>query len=251
MPSSYVVREGASQRRFRWYPICGGIRAAESQRFQLELELIRGRCDVRLKRTFVSACAGAVLVTSVPLNAGAGGGKASPAAAATVVALTNIRIDNFGRLNSNYYRGEQPVGRDYADLAALGVKTVIDLQGDGDNYDEPQLVEAAGMEFYRIPMTTHVAPTDEQIATFLRIVNDPVRQPVYVHCKGGKHRTGVMTAIYRMEQDGWSADRAFSEMKQYKFGWDALHPEFKQFVYSYEPDGMLARSGAESVRATN
>ena len=45
-------------------------------------------------------------------------------------------------------------------------------------------------------MTTHEPPTNEQLAQFLRIVNDPVQQPVYVHCKGGRHRTGVMTAAF-------------------------------------------------------
>src|SRR5438477_6734 len=52
---------------------------------------------------------------------------APPAAAV----LANIRIDNFGKVNDDYYRGAQPKGRDYNDLAALGVKTVIDLQEDG------------------------------------------------------------------------------------------------------------------------
>jgi protein tyrosine/serine phosphatase len=133
-----------------------------------------------------------------------------------------------------YYRGEQPEGRDYADLAAIGIKTVIDLQADGENVNEAQLVKGAGMKFHRIPMTTRVPPTAAQLAEFLQIVNDPAQQPVYVHCKGGKHRTGVMTAVYRMEQDSWSPDRAFKEMKQYKFGMDFLHPEFKRFVYGYE-----------------
>jgi tyrosine-protein phosphatase SIW14 len=64
-------------------------------------------------------------------------------------------------------------------------------------------------------------------------VNDPANQPVYVHCVGGKHRTGVMTAVYRMTQDGWTADQAFKEMKQFKFGADFLHKEFKEFVYSF------------------
>src|SRR5436190_4622643 len=41
--------------------------------------------------------------------------------------IANIRIDNFGRINDNYYRGAQPDDQDYADLAAFGVKTVIDL----------------------------------------------------------------------------------------------------------------------------
>jgi len=124
------------------------------------------------------------------------------AASAAVADISRIRIGNFGRLNATYYRGEQPEGRDYADLAVLGIKTVIDLQADGDNYDEQALVEAARMTFVRIPMTTHVEPTAEQLSQFLQIVNDPAQQPVYVHCKGGKHRTGVMTAVYRMEQDG-------------------------------------------------
>jgi tyrosine-protein phosphatase SIW14 len=150
-------------------------------------------------------------------------------------ALANITIDNFGQVNARYYRGEQPEGHDYADLAALGIKTIIDLQADGVNDDEAESAQAAGMRFYRIPMTTRVAPTTEQLARFLQIVNDPAQQPVYVHCKGGRHRTGVMTAVFRMENEGWTADQAFREMKQYDFGADFLHPEFKQFVYEYEP----------------
>jgi len=166
---------------------------------------------------------------------------ASPAAAqvnqqpSSNVSISSIRISNFGRVNDSYYRGAQPKGRDYADLAALGVKTVIDLQGDGDNANEAQLVTKAGMRFYRIGMTPRVAPTAEQLATFLRIVNDPAQQPVYVHCAGGRHRTGVMTAVYRMEKDGWGSDQAFKEMKKYDFGFDFLHPEFKKFVFAYNP----------------
>ena len=160
--------------------------------------------------------------------------------------FANIRIDNFGVVNAHYFRGAQPQGRDYADLAALGVKTVIDLTEDG-SVNEPNLVQAQGMKFYRIPMTTHETPSSEKIAKFLSLVNDPASQPVYVHCQGGRHRTGVMTAVYRMTGEGWTADKAFSEMKQYKFGADFLHPEFKSFVYAYHPD---VKRGLATVVAT-
>src|SRR5262249_56462574 len=51
----------------------------------------------------------------------------APAKTNSDLKLSNIRIDNFGRINDNYYRGAQPDARDYADLAALGDKTLIDL----------------------------------------------------------------------------------------------------------------------------
>jgi protein tyrosine/serine phosphatase len=89
-----------------------------------------------------------------------------------------------------------------------------------------------------------------RIAQRAQIVNDPANQPVYVHCVGGRHRTGVMTAAYRMTQDGWTADRAFSEMKQYKFGADFLHPELKKFVYAYR-DEPAAPAASPALVATS
>lgn len=146
---------------------------------------------------------------------------------------SNIKIKNFGRINDNYYRGSQPEIHDFADLAAMGIRTVLDLTNSDGDSDEKTKVEHVGMKYCRIPMTTHERPTPEKIAEFLRIVNDPAGQPVYVHCVGGKHRTGVMTAIYRITQNRWTADQAFQEMKQYKFGMDFLHPEFKTFVFDF------------------
>ena len=146
--------------------------------------------------------------------------------------LTKIRIDNFGKTNDHYFRGAQPRSRDYSDLANLGVKTVIDLTKDGRD-DEPGLVQRAGMKFYRIPLTTSEAPAPTKVAQFLKIVNDPANWPVYVHCQGGRHRTGVMTAVYRMTQDGWTPDRAYQEMKQFRFEGFPGHPALKQFVYDY------------------
>jgi len=141
------------------------------------------------------------------------------------------------------------MGRDYADLAALGIRTVINLTSDDALAEEPGLVERAGMGYVSLPMTTRVPPTAEQQAHFLSVVNDPARQPVYVHCVGGKHRTGVMTAIYRMTQSAWTADQAFDEMKDFKFGADFLHPEFKRFVYGYRAPAPASQE-AEAIAVT-
>jgi tyrosine-protein phosphatase SIW14 len=146
-----------------------------------------------------------------------------------------VRLDNFGQVNERYYRGAQPTERDFAELVKLGVKATIDLTGDDGDSNEQRLAETAGMKFFKLAMNTRVVPTAGQIATFLSIVDDPANQPVYVHCVGGRHRTGVMTAIYRMLEDKWTPERAFKEMKSYKFGADFLHPEFKKFVLAFNP----------------
>ena len=207
---------------------------------QTQLRRMTVRCNTRLVRRYAAiGCITAILAVVSPEVIEA---KATTLAAAS----SRIHIDNFGRVNDHYFRGAQPSGRDYADLAAFGIKTVIDLQADGLS-GEPGFVEAAGMKFHRIPMTTHIPPTSEQLATFLALVNDPVNQPVYVHCAGGRHRTGVMTAVYRMTAENWTPDRAFQEMKQFKFGADFLHAEFKQFVYAFHataPTQTLAAAAA-------
>ena len=146
--------------------------------------------------------------------------------------LSNIRIKNFGKVNDNFYRGSQPSRRDYADLQALGVKTVIDLQQDGEA-DEQQQVEDAGMKYYRIGLSDSSWPAPEKTEQFLKLVNDPANQPVFIHCHGGRHRAGTMTAIYRITHDKWSADQAYAEMKRYEFERGFGHGTLKDYVYDY------------------
>jgi len=199
---------------------------------------------MRLSRSLFRNSTAALILTlslSVPTLAGT---DTSAKASAAVVDISAVQIDNFGRVDSHYYRGAQPQGRDYADLVALGVKTVINLTSDDAEADEQAMVESAGMKYVHIPMTTRTEPTSAQLAEFLKIVNDPAQQPVYVHCVGGRHRTGVMTAVYRMNEGHLTSDQAFAEMKQFKFGADFLHPEFKRFVYAYHPDAADVPSGA-------
>jgi protein-tyrosine phosphatase len=177
---------------------------------------------VRLHERFSAYPAAILVVSALALPTGAYAGPDGPPS--TAVAASAIRIDNFGQIN------------DYADLAAVGVKTVINLTSSDADANERTFVEGAGMKYFQIPMTTREQPKTAELTEFLSIVNDPANQPVYVHCVGGRHRTGVMTAAYRMTHDGWSSDQAFAEMKRYRFGADFLHPEFKQFVYEYRAD---------------
>jgi tyrosine-protein phosphatase SIW14 len=94
------------------------------------------------------------------------------------------------------------------------------------------------MKFYAIRMTASHPPSENDIHQFLEIVNDPANQPVFVHCEDGHIRTGVMTAIYRINHEGWTADQAYTEMKKYHFHcfWHhglKRHHNLKRFIYRY------------------
>lgn len=147
---------------------------------------------------------------------------------------TTGAIRNFGKVNENYYRGSQPTAEQFAQLKALGIKTVIDLRKDSKAGAQEQ-VHALGMQYFNLPLKASRAATEEQTNYFLQLVNDPKNWPVYVHCKGGRHRTGALTAVYRITHDGWTADQAFAEMKIYDFD-DGIFggPRAqKEFVYSF------------------
>lgn len=151
-------------------------------------------------------------------------------------------IENFGKVNDNYYRGSQPDANDFVELKKLGIKTIIDLRK--DSLDESgELARAAGLQYVNMPLTTKRPATAEQTEYFLRLVNDRSNWPVFVHCKGGRHRTGEMTAIYRITHDGWTAERAYKEMKNYDFEDSFFYPRsLKKYVFSYYERFALERA---------
>jgi protein tyrosine/serine phosphatase len=149
------------------------------------------------------------------------------------VATPQVGIENFGKVNDHYYRGSQPRAAQFAELKGLGVKTVIDLRKDSEE-EAPERARKEGLQYFNIPLTTKRPATEEQTEYFLKLVNDPSNWPVYVHCKGGRHRTGEMTAIYRITRDGWTADQAYREMKKYDFEDSFFYPRsLKKYVFSY------------------
>ncbi|HEU5238841.1 MAG TPA: tyrosine-protein phosphatase [Pyrinomonadaceae bacterium] len=144
----------------------------------------------------------------------------------------NIKISNFGQMDDNFYRGARPKPEDFKNLAALGIKTVIDLTDNSKDREEPA-VAAAGMRYVNIPIVDKAYPSAEQVSTFLKVVDDPTTGKFYVHCAGGRHRTGIMAAVYRFNHDHWNFDQAYAEMKQYDFYTSNGHGKQLEFVQDY------------------
>jgi len=143
----------------------------------------------------------------------------------------NIKISNFGQMDENFYRGARPKAEDMKTLAALGIKTIIDLTDNSREREEPA-VEAAGMRYVNIPIVDKKNPSAAQIEEFLKLTSDPATGKFYVHCAGGRHRTGVMGAVYRFNQH-WNYDQVYAEMLKFDFYTSNGHGKQLVFVEDY------------------
>jgi len=159
----------------------------------------------------------------------------------------SVPIPHFGRVADFYYRGGQPDDNGLKILAAKGVHTIVDLRGEdkkrGDH--ERETAEALGMQYISLPLSPIHAPSDEQVEKFLSIVHTASNQPIFVHCRRGSDRTGVMTAIVRIHDFHWTADESYKEMKE--FGFRAfLLPTMERYVYKYADANLRAQKSEAS-----
>lgn len=159
-----------------------------------------------------------------------------------------VSVENFGKVTDFFYRGAQPKEDEYNQLAALGVKTIIDLRNDPKDYAK-LLAERAGLTYINLPMSDKDYPLSGAASKFLSLINDQASWPVYVHCAGGRHRTGAMTAVYRMSVQGWDVDRAYEEMKDYDFYTRWGHRAMKQYVFDYYRDMLQKRREQSPIAA--
>ena len=144
-----------------------------------------------------------------------------------------VKIKNFGQMDERFFRGAQPKDEaDYKALSELGIKTVIDLTDAPKEY-EKRFVESLGMKYVNIPMVGKKYPTAEATEAFLKTVNNPDTGKFFLHCAGGRHRTGAMGAVYRYEFYNWDFEKVYQEMKQYDFYTSWGHGAFKDFVKDY------------------
>lgn len=145
---------------------------------------------------------------------------------------TDVRLPNLYQVSPVLYRSAQPgiegleilnqqLARRYG--MPMEIKTVISLR---NNAGDGALVKPVGVRYEQIRFDTwHVK--DEDVKRFLQLVRDPKNQPILLHCKHGADRTGMMVAIYRVVEQGWSKQAAIAEMTQGGFGY---HPIWSNLI---------------------
>jgi protein tyrosine phosphatase (PTP) superfamily phosphohydrolase (DUF442 family) len=193
----------------------------------------------------------ATLVGAPASAAAAPASAAAPKASSALVRperwakpIAKAGLPNLHRVSDAYYRGAQPSAEGMRELERLGVKTVVNLRAVNSDRDE---LGDAGLAYEHISFKAWHAE-DEDVVRFLRIVTDPKRQPVFVHCQHGADRTGMMTAIYRIAVEGWSKEDAIAEMTEGGFGFHAIWKDLPVYVRTLDVERIAAEAGVTPLR---
>lgn len=155
-------------------------------------------------------------------------------------------VPAFGEVTPRFFRGGHPTRHGFEGLKEKGIKVVIDLRGDSKS--ERNEVTALGMEYVAIPWHCPF-PRDATFARFLKVMRANASKKVFVHCRLGDDRSGMMVAAYRMAEEGWSAEKAMDEMKE--FGFTTSHHMICPGLASYEksfPERYRSNAAFEELR---
>lgn len=149
-------------------------------------------------------------------------------------------VPNFHQVNDALYRGGQPTAEGFRSLKNLGVQTIMDLRiPAGQSKWEKRVVEQLGMKYIHIPLHGHETPTQTDVDQVFNYLNDASHWPVFVHCREGKDRTGMVVGCYRIAHDGWTNQRALAEAKSYASR--ELTRAMEQFILNFHPPGAAAK----------
>jgi protein tyrosine phosphatase (PTP) superfamily phosphohydrolase (DUF442 family) len=164
-----------------------------------------------------------ILISALP-----GAAAERPAAWAKPVAVAGA--PNLHQVSNTLYRGAQPTREGMAGLEKLGVRTVLSLRS--FNSDRSEL-EGSKLGYVHLTMKAW-HPEYKEIVAFLKLVNDPAKTPVFVHCQHGADRTGTLCAIYRVAVQGWTKEAAVGEMTGGGYGFHEIWKNLPDWIASLD-----------------
>lgn len=156
------------------------------------------------------------------------------------IALTteDLRIRNFHKIDDKLFRGAAPDSEEaFKALKENGVDTIIDLRGSHSTnpeqlkyeeyFSEKYLSQNSIPAYHHLEMSAKTPPTEKQILELFDIIKN-AKGKVFIHCKSGIDRTGIMSALYEIQTKGITPEEAFKHMQG--FGYNFIHQHGKASI---------------------
>jgi protein tyrosine/serine phosphatase len=152
-------------------------------------------------------------------------------------------VPNLHQITPTLYRSEQPTPLGFQNLEKLGIRTVINLRAFSNDDDE---VRGTALRTERVRILTWNVD-DAQVIEVMRMLRDTGNGPFLIHCKHGADRTGLMSAMYRVLEQGWTVDDALAELTGGGYGYHAMWKNILRYVRSADVDKLRAAIAAASA----
>lgn len=150
------------------------------------------------------------------------------APAGRIAEQTFAPTTRFLKVSDGLYRGAAPASRSEVQaLKAIGIRTFINLASSTDIQWESREAELAGITVVNLPLPYFWKPDSQRMAQIEFLLNDRSLYPIYVHCRQGRDRTGLVVGLHRVFTQGWSPDEAYQEMK--KLGFRSIFIGLKEY----------------------
>jgi protein tyrosine/serine phosphatase len=157
-----------------------------------------------------------ILVSSVLGCALAGVESSRPVRWATPIQLRGVA--NLHEVTDYLYRSEQPTAEGMKNLERLGIKTIINLR---PLYSDSDRIKGTGLRAEELSVKAwHIEDVD--VVRVLRIIRKRGNGPFLIHCSYGADRVGVMIAMFRVVEQGWTKEDAIQEMVNGGYGFHPL-----------------------------
>lgn len=154
---------------------------------------------------------------------------------------TSGPVVNLGEIVPGIYRSSFPMSGNFEHLRSLGLKTILTLVPQDYPAENIAFMKENHIQHFQIPIPAHKSEDIkiplQSIANALEVLINPKNYPILVHCNKGKHRTGCITACYRM-LNHWSPAAVITEYRKYAGAKARLLDEI--FISQFDVPGMLA-----------
>ena len=155
-----------------------------------------------------------------------------------------------------FYRSGQMSATGFREtIDRFKIKTVVNLQHENPDphlpdkwlgkpvVHEKELCEQLNVRYVLLTPDILPVPNDLKseppaVTDFLKLLDDESAYPILIHCKAGLHRTGRLTAIYRMDKEGWELGDALRELRANGYGFTAASESDDfviQFLQNFKP----------------
>src|SRR5262245_48737383 len=152
------------------------------------------------------------------------------------VPITLEGVPNLHRISPTLYRSEQPTALGMKNLEKLGIRTVINLRFFNSDEDE---VKGTSLRTERTKILTW-SIGDKHVVEVMKMLEKTENGPFLIHCQHGADRTGLMTAMYRILEQGWTPDEALKELTDGGFGYHSMWSNIIRYVKAADVSALKA-----------